>query len=306
MIPLFLPFAFLASAITTNKLILRDLPAILFVGIRMLIAGTTLLTFVMMSKKRSTFFASFQKYYSIFIVPALFTTFFPALFKAYALKHTLSSKVALIGSLDPFITALYVYVLFGEKLSRNKVLGIMLGFIGSATLVIMHSQQSSTWELFGFLSKAELAAFASVILSRYGWIKVQQILKSHIFSPVQVNAITMIGGGSLALLTAYFFGETLAASTEFSGKIYALMTYTVIAGNIIGYTLYGKILKEYSATFVALAGFTIPLFVYFFGWLILGEPLYISFFISATITFAGLLFFYKDELNKSKSFSTKS
>ncbi|MBT5014990.1 DMT family transporter [bacterium] len=296
MFSLIYPFAILASAITTNKMILRDLPAIFFVGIRMIPAGILLLGYVLIKHRDENLVKKIQQHYKPFAIATLFTTFFPALCKAYALKHTLSSKVALIGSLDPFITAIYVYFIFGEKLTWNKLIGITLGFVGSIILMKYHSSQVKSIEVFGFLSLAELAALGSVVLSRFGWIYVQKLLRTKQFSPTEITGVTMLVGGALALSTALVFGEGTPANINLSPKLLLLLSYTIFIGNVIGYNLYARLLKHHSSTFVALAGFTTPLFVYLYGWLILGEPLYHSFFVSAGITFIGLLIFYRSEI----------
>jgi len=296
MISLIYPFALLASGITANKMILKELPAILFVGVRMLPAGLILLTLLFWRKRSLGFLRKVKDQYGLFVVAILFTTFFPALCKAYALKHTLSSKVALIGSLDPFITAIYVYFIFGEKLTLNRLVGILLGFTGSVILVMYHGGGGHSFELFGFLTLAELAAFGSVALSRFGWIYVQKILRTGKFSPMEINSVTMLVGGLLALVTAMSVGETGMGEGIFSPKVLLLLSYTIMIGNVVGYTLYARLLKQYSSTFVALSGFTVPFFVYLFGWLFLNEPLYASFFISAGVTFVGLLIFYRDEI----------
>ncbi|HJM69037.1 MAG TPA: DMT family transporter [Candidatus Babeliales bacterium] len=296
MFSLIAPFAILASGITANKMILRDLPAIFFVGVRMIPAGLILLAYVLLKTRAKSFFEKIKGYYGWLTIATLFTTFFPALCKAYALKHTLSSKVALIGSLDPFITAIYVYFIFGEKLTKNKLIGILLGFIGSVILVYYHSGQVQNIEVLGFLSLAELAAFASVALSRFGWIYVQKLLRTKKFVPMEITAVTMLIGGILALSTAFIVGEGDRATLQITPWVLILLTYTICIGNVIGYNLYARLLKHYSSTFVSLAGFSLPFFVYLYGWLIIGEPLYISFFISAAVTFIGLLIFYRDEI----------
>lgn len=295
MIDYIIPFFFLASGVTANKIILETWDPWFLVGIRMIIAGSILLA-IALYKKRSNFLDRFKKHLPYLLLLALFATFVPALLKAFALKHTYSSKVALIGSLDPFLTALYSYFLFHEKLSLKKWIGILLGFIGTTVIIISHSA-ADIHELFGPVSLAELAALGSVSISRYGWIKVQQLLKSGLFNVKELNGTTMFFAGIYALLftliytpTAFFTSWTLPSST--------LLIYTIIGGNLIGYTLYSHLLRKHSATFVALAGFSMPLFVYLFGWFFIGEKLYPSFIWSALITFIGLIIFYQEEINQ--------
>jgi len=82
--------------------------------------------------------------------------------------------------------------------------------------------------------------------------------------------MTFAGIYSLAS-TACIMPRAFSAPWALSTTAYLI--YTVIGGNLIGFTLYSHLLKKHSATFVSLAGFSMPLFVYFFGWLILGEQL---------------------------------
>lgn len=296
MIDYVLPFFFLASGVTANKLLLKTMNPGLLVGIRMAIAGSMLLA-VAWYKAGNTLTQKIKQYFWHLLFLAAFATFIPAILKAYALKHTLSSKVALIGSLDPFLTALYAYILFSEKLTLKKWLGILLGFFGSILLIVLHGGEGCT--IIGPLSCAELAALASVMISRYGWIKVQQLLKAHTFTVKEINGLCMLIASVYSLTSTFFFTPE---AIHFSWDFYtmALLAYTIVGGNIIGYGLYSNLLKHHSATFVALAGFTMPIFVYLFGWLVVGEQLYPSFLLASAITFAGLLVFYQNELTHLK------
>ncbi|HBR70822.1 TPA: hypothetical protein DIC20_00710 [Candidatus Dependentiae bacterium] len=289
------PFLFLSSGVIVNKLILKVWSPGLLVGIRMLLSGL-ILGSIALYKGRKNFWDRFRKRWFYLAFLASFAAFIPGLLKAYALKHTYASKVALIGSLDPFITALYAYLLWHEKLTRNKWIGILVGFIGIILLIISHSA-SDMHEIFGPISLAELAAFGAACVSRFGWIKIQQLLQAHIFNVKEINSICMTFAGIYSLIsTAWIMPQ--AFSAPWSLNIIMYLLYTIIGGNLIGYTLYSHLLKKHSATFVSLAGFSMPLFVYFFGWLILGERLYPSFILSALVTFVGLLIFYRDEIKK--------
>ena len=294
MIDYILPFFFLASGMTANKLILKSWSPGFLVAIRMLSAGVILLS-IALFKGKNDFIQRIKKQWLYLLLLSSFAAYIPALLKAYAFKHTLSSKVALINSLDPFLTALYMYVLFSERLTWKKWCGILLGFTGSLVIIFSTSAADAN-ELLG-ISMGELAAFGTVIISRYGWIKIQQLLKSQAFSVKEINGITMFCAGIYSLIgTLVFTPEAFKASLDLYNL--SLLAYTIVGGNLIGYTLYSQLLKKHSAIFVALAGMTTPLFVYIFGWLVVGEKLYPSFWISSAITFAGLLLFYRDELKE--------
>jgi len=289
------PFLFLSSGVIANKLILQVWSPGLLVGIRMLLSGI-LLGSIALYKGKKNFITRLKEKWMYLAVISLIAAFLPALLKAYALKHTCASKVALIGSLDPFLTAIYAYLLWHEKLTKKKWIGILLGFAGSTTLIISHST-SEAQSIFGAISLAEAAAFGSICISRFGWIKIQQLLKANIFNVKEINSITMFFAGIYSLASTTLIMPQ-AFYAPWSWKIIGYLLYTIFVGNLLGYTLYSHLLKKHSATFVSLAGFSMPIFIYFFGWLILGEPLYPSFILSALITFIGLLIFYQDEIKQ--------
>jgi drug/metabolite transporter (DMT)-like permease len=288
MIDAIITFSLLASAITANKLVLCALPATFFVAIRMLVAGFFLTAYGFFTKRLSWHFIK-EDLLKIMII-AVATTFIPSLLKAYALRGLTSSKAALFGSLDPFVTTLYAYVLWHEKLSYKQWFGIICGFVAALLLITMTSceQPLAAWLK---ISLPELAALAAVFISRYGWIEAQAIIKAQTYRPAELNGLLMCAGGLYAFLSAYFAGEMYSTATLWSPAVLIALGYTIVVGNIIAYTLYGYLLKHHSATYVSLASLLVPLFVHFYGFFILGEPLSPVFFASLLVMFIGLLFF---------------
>ncbi len=294
MLQVFFVYALLASAITANKILLNSLPPLFFVGIRMLMAGIILVAIMYIQKQRLSW-SILKKDAPVFMLIMLCTTFLPAILKAYALKHMSSANAALLGALDPFITALYAYVLWREKLPFLKWLGIIVGFFGIFILLFFNNEIQTT-NAFEFISYPALAALLAVAIVRYGWLVMQSLLKKNEYSPLQVNAITMLGSGVLSLGISSFT-DTFSSIVISSKQSFILLTlYTVVIGNVISLTLYAHLLKNYKATFLSLAGFSVPLFVAFYAWLYLNESLSMSFFIALIFTFLGLLIFNYDKL----------
>lgn len=310
MIALFLSFAFLASAISANKVILYALSPVMLVGVRMLIGGCILFLYTLFHKRHRLKLLSLKQDFLILLIITLTTTLIPSQLKAYALQKMVSSKMAFFGTLDPFITALYAYFFFAEKLTPKKLLGIIIGFLGACILILSSSPLEEQVKALAFISYPELAAFSSIALSRFGWLLIQKLMKANAYTPPQINTITMTLSGVISLALAFimhataigaltnqapFFSYTFFQWLGPSSTLLFFVLYTSIIGNVFGYTLYASILKQYSATFISLAGFSIPLLVSFYGWLFLGESLSLLFFISCTITFIGLWIFFLDE-----------
>ncbi len=294
----FLSFALLASGTTCNKALLYYLPITFLVGLRMFLAGVISLSLKIKNSKNLRL--NYIKTHILqIILISFFTTFLPAVLKAYALKNMESSKAALLGSIDPFVTALYAYFLWSEKLTLNKIIGIITAMLGMFILFIKPINISDVTTTI--ISYPELAAICSVIASRYGWILVQSMLKKGLYSPLEITGITMTLSGFIALCASLVWEDLSKIFMLYDYKLIPLLAHTIIIGNVAGYGLYSYILKKHSSTFVSLTGFSVPIFVFIYGIIFLGEPLSYKFIGSSVITLIGLLIFYKQEILTLKS-----
>ena len=291
----FLAYFLLASAFSANKVLLGWLPPTFFVGIRMLCAGLIMVAWNYRKSHRLKF-DYFKKDLLTICGIALFTTYFPSLLKAYGLQGLPSSKAAMIGSCDPFVTAMYAYVLWKERLSFKQFLGITIGFLGVMLLMTGGSLPEQTLHAWFIFSWPELAALGAVVVGRYGWILVRSLLKKERYKPTEINGLSMVLSGVLALATSFFIDPISSITIPSISHFLFFFAYTIIAGNIFGYGLFAYCLKKYPLTFVSLAGFSIPLFVTLIGWALLGEQLTLLFAASAAIIFFGLLIFQYDKL----------
>lgn len=294
MIQIFIGFALLASAITANKFLLFYLSPFFLVGLRMLPAGIILLIITHHRSLKSRL-PNLVAYALPLLCIALLTTFIPSWCKAYALQQLPSWKAAFIGSLDPFVTAIYSYLLWQERLTLKKIGGISLGFVG-ALIICFKPGLSVDLGQFVTVSLPELVAFAAVLTGRYGWIMAQKLLKKHRYSPAELNGIIMTASGLLALPVSWFTEQSWNLHAFAQTPVLFALAYTIIVGNVIAYTIYAYNLKNYSANFVSLAGFSIPFFVSLYGWALLGEQLTYAFVAAACVTLVGVYLFYSEEL----------
>ncbi len=327
MFDVFLGFGFLASATMANKYALLSLTPTFMVALRMLGAGAILWWYYHKGTHRLSF-AYFKRDLPVLIGISLLTLFIPSICKAYALQNMLASKASFFGSLDPFVTAIYAYLFFKETLSFKKIIGIMLGFAGMVVILLSRAPSSEQALMaFSVFSYPELAALIAMAVGRLGWIFVQRLIRNERYTGAELNGLLMTLSGLLALIIP-FFGATciriarmLAPSAAFAylpdytfenamaifhlnpatsisfNLLIFLLLYTIIIGNVIGYTMYANFLKHHSITFISLAGFSVPMYTYLFD-AMLGNPISLSFLVAAAITFTGLMIFYQDEINR--------
>jgi drug/metabolite transporter (DMT)-like permease len=302
MIKIFWGFALLASGIVANKIILLYVPPILSVALRMIIAGSILLAFAL--RRTHNLRWSYIKHDALALIGAgTLTTLVPAILKAYALKNMLSSKAAFLGSLDPFVTALYAYVFWKETLNWQKILGIIVGFAGALIMLLASAPAEADLLAWGRLSYPELAALAAMALGRLGWMVVQKLMRSNRYTAAEMSSVSMLFSGTLAIILSLYYEPVKMICLDNAGSLFGALFWTAIVGNVIAYTMYTNFLKHYSSTFISLTGFSVPVFVYFYGWVLLGEPLTWSFIASISVTLIGVLIFYSAEIKKPSFFT---
>lgn len=295
-------YALFASVFTIAKTGLEFSSPLFLVGTRMLLAGVLLIGYQIVVKKQSLSLGR-KAWWRLFLL-AFFNIYLTNALEFWGLRFLTSSKTCFIYSLSPFLSALFSYFLFAEKLSIKKWLGLLVGFLGFIPILMSQTSNEAETGHFFFFSWAELAVMSAAICSVYGWILLKQLVNEHELSPLMANGVSMLVGGVLALGHSYGT-ENWNPFPVTNYPIFLECTLLLILiSNLICYNLYGVLLKRYSATFMSFAGFTTPLFAALFGWLMLGEIVTWPFYISFLIVFLGLLLFDQEELKQSYQLRT--
>lgn len=290
-------YALFASVFTIAKTGLMVAQPFFFVGTRMLFAGIILVGYQIFFKKQRLNFDK-KTWLRLFLL-AVFNIYLTNVFEFWGLRYLTSFKTCFLYSLSPFLSAIFCYFLFSEKLTNKKWIGLLIGFLGFLPILVTHTSSEELGGNFYLFSWAELAVMMAAICSVYGWILLKQLVNEHQLSPLTANGASMLVGGILAL------GHSLAVEdwqplpvTNFPIFLECTILLIVVS-NLICYNLYGTLLKQYSATYMSFAGFTTPLFTALFGWFVLGEVVTWPFYISFVIVLMGLLLFDQEELKKS-------
>ncbi|MBS4167734.1 DMT family transporter [Parachlamydia sp. AcF125] len=289
-------YALFASVFTICKMGLQYAQPFFFVGTRMLCAGTLMLSYQYF-RARDQFSIS-KKDLILFGALGFFSIYLTNILEFWGLKYLTSFKTCFIYSLSPFVSALLSYLLFAERMTGKKWLGLLIGFTGFIPILLTTTQEEELTGHFFILSWAEIAVIVAAISSVYGWILLKQLVADRGYSPLMANGLSMVIGGSFALLHSWTVESwNPAPFTEFLPFL-GCTILLIIVSNLICYNLYGLLLRKYSPTFMSFAGFTTPFFTALFGWLYLGETVSLPFFASAGIVLVGLLVFYLEELKK--------
>ncbi|MDR3551056.1 MAG: DMT family transporter [Candidatus Babeliales bacterium] len=288
-------YASYALTITFGKAAMNYAQPLFFVGIRLLISAPFLLGYVYFFKRDK--FSLKKEHINLFVQSTVMLYLGYAL-GFWALKNMNSSKNALFFTLTPFITALLVYLLYGEKLTKKQLLGLMIGLLGAVPALLIRSGEpiSSIFLLFGL---PEIAAIVAIATGPYRWILANTLIKQHEYIPFFINGICMMFCCVPILLTSLLLNFDNAPLYTQLAPFIGYVLFLSFISDFIAYNWYMILLKKYTTTFLAFAGFTVPLYVAIYSWLWLGEAVSWPFFVSFILIFIGLFIFYQDELNRS-------
>lgn len=296
MLYVLLLYALFAMVFTISKTGLMVSDPLFFVGLRMTIAGLLLLGYQALFQKER--FSFDKRTWGMLLLLSLFNIYLTNVFEFWGLKYLSSSKTCFIYSLSPFLSALFCYFLFAERLTLKKWLGLFIGFAGFTPMFLNPSAVEEEMKSFLFLSWPEISVICAAICSVVGWITLKQVVGRQL-SPLTANGVSMFVGGLLALGHSYAREDWNPLPVRDLPIFLESTLLLIVISNLICYNLYGALLKRYSATFISFAGFTTPLFAALFGWLALDEMISLPFIVSFLFVFAGLFLFHQDEMRAS-------
>ncbi|MEM3551118.1 MAG: DMT family transporter [Candidatus Bathyarchaeia archaeon] len=220
---------------------------------------------------------------SIFILPALlwrrsllpksgevwFKAIFLSLINAVGMTFSnvgLMFETTGLSSILTYTQPIFVFCLavplLGEKASLAKVLGVILSFLGIATLYAdkLYSPSSSPEALLFLISGAFLWAVTIVYYKKF--------LGS--LDPFIVNAIQFIFGSVFLLAIALMLGGVNFSSAPI--YIFSLL-YMSILGSVIAMTIYLLLVKEEETVIVSTSSLMVPALALIFGWFFLKETM---------------------------------
>ena len=290
--------ALFATSFPMGKYLLTFASPLFLSGSRMLIAGGILLIYQYFIA--SAEFTIKRKHYWTFAQIIILGMYLTYGLRLYALDVLPIWKASFFYNLSPFLSAIYAYLLFNEKLSIKQWLGLTIGLIGMVPILISRSPEEATFAEFFCISMYELFLIVSVSLHAYSWILIQKLVRHKKYDTSMVNGMCMAVGGILSLITSYAIEGPAPVynPTAFCKGLFIM----IFISNILCHNIYAGLLKKYSATFMSFTSFLSPLFAALYGWAFFQESITWHFYLSILIVLIGLYVFYQDELKNKSDF----
>ncbi len=195
------------------------------------------------------------------------------------LAQTTGVKSSIIQATNVFI-ALFVAVIIykQERLSRNKIIGSVIGFVG--VVIIELYGQNAAYNNGNFVGVGEICvllstvayAFSSVYIKKYSKDEMPMILSGYQFI---VGGITLLAMGMIwSRFTPGEISLTMNMDRIIDGMSRTENVVIVLylaAVSAIAYTLWGTLLKYNSVSKISVFGFLTPVFGVILSAAVLGE-----------------------------------
>jgi drug/metabolite transporter (DMT)-like permease len=250
------------SSFLFTKLAVTNLPPALFSGIRFVTAGT-LLAIISRVWSGSPYPRRGIEWRHV-IITGFFMVFVSNGLNTWSMRYLASNQSALLNGTAAFwIAGLGVFGRRGHPLTRWAVVGLCIGFLGAA-LMLIPKEPLSTHSLLA--QAGALTACFSWSLGTLYYRSIDTKLSSLMFMGMQ-----MLMGGLMLLTVGIANGDAAHWAPNASGL--AALIYLTFFSSCLAYTAYGWLSLNAAPALIGTYGYVNPAIAAFLGWQFLNEHL---------------------------------
>ncbi len=241
------------SSFLFTKLAVMNLPPALFSGIRFATAGT-LLALIARVWSGSSWPSRLIDWRHV-IIAGFFMVFVSNGLNTWAMRYLPSNQSALLNGTSAFwIAGLGTFGRRGHPLTRSAILGLVIGFLGAALMLLPKEPLSV------------LTACFSWSLGTLYYRSIDTELSSLMFMGLQ-----MLMGGLMLLSLGLVHGDAARWAPNTSGLMALL--YLTFFSSCLAYTAYGWLSLNAAPALIGTYGYVNPAIASFLGWQFLHEHL---------------------------------
>jgi drug/metabolite transporter (DMT)-like permease len=196
-------------------------------------------------------------------------------------EQTVDSSLAAVisGAVPLFVIVIAAIFLKGETITINRVAGLLIGFVGVATLVGVDVTDFSSANTVG-----ELALIGSTISYAVG--NVYNKAHVHGLRPMIPALFQVFFGLLVTGALAFAFEQPLAAVP--APEALLAVVWLGVFGSSLAYLFYFRILQHWGATRTSMVAYLLPVVGILLGALVLSEAVSLSTLIGTVLVIGGI------------------
>ena len=266
------------NSFIATKLALRELNPQTIILLRLIFGIALLVIFAIYTKKDFTL--NLKNHGAIFILALI--AVFHLWIQVTGLEYTSAASTGWIVGVTPVFMAILSIIFFKEKLSKTKIIGIIVAFSGLLLLVsrsnmsnikfieqkgdLMVLASAFTWSVYSLVNKKISLKYPPMMTILFLFIMMAVFISPFTVTRQSINAVihlSLIGWVSILFLGIFCSG--------------------------IAYVLWAKSLKELEATKVGSFLYLEPFVTVLSAWFILSETITLTIILSGLIITAGVI-----------------
>jgi len=258
------------------KVGLESLPPLLFAGIRFTIAWALLGAWLLV---RRTSLPKDRESWEVMLFLGVTQIAVPYALTFWGEQYMTAGLTALLFATLPFFVAVFAHLLVpGERLTSWKLLGMLVSFLGVATIFSRELMLTSDsfWGGVAVVAAAGSAACANVVGKKYS-----ESINST------VNVVVQMGVGALLLVLAGVAVEH-GQSLDLNPTSVFTILYLSVVGSAFAFAALYWLFTRMEVTRISLFTFITPIVAVALGWLLLSETVDLSVAIGGSLILIGV------------------
>lgn len=260
------------------KIGLRSVPPVLGASLRFLLASLFLLGII---ELRHIQFARDKIFWNLGVLMGLSSFGIPLALVYWGTQFIPTGLASILFATYPFAVSLFSYFLLPkERLSRPKLAGILLGFIG--IYIIFASEFSFQGNLgvegmIAIILSSAMQAFALVTVRKYG----------RPYNVMSLNYVGMVIGGVSLAVMSYFVERH--EGIVFNQEAILSLVYLALFGSVVTFVTYFWLVKHVEVVLLSLTAFVTPIIAVIAGVLVFNEALTLQMLAGSGLVLLGII-----------------
>lgn len=260
------------------KIGLRSIPPVLGASLRFLLASLFLLALI---EIRRIQFAKDRMFWNLGLLMGLSSFGIPLALVYWGTQYIPTSLASILFATHPFAVALCSYFLLPkERLTKPKIAGIFLGFVGIYVIFASEFSFRSDLAVEGMVAiilSSALQAFTLVTVKKYGGP----------YNTMSLNYVGMVIGGVLLAIMSFFVENH--SGIVFNEEAILSLVYLALFGSVITFVTYFWLLKHVEVVLLSLTAFVTPIIAVAAGVIVFSESLTLQMVIGSALVLFGIL-----------------
>jgi drug/metabolite transporter (DMT)-like permease len=196
-----------------------------------------------------------------------------------------ASLASLIVTSNPVHTAVISRLLTGEPLTRRKVGGIALAFVGLLIVLGLGSGEGTA------LGRRELVGVGILALAPFSWAFYTVLSKPLLatYPSLHVAAYTTIAGAAPFLVLPALRPGLPGRLAELDSRGWGAVLFTTLLSFVVAYVLWYRGLRVLTPSQTAVYVYLVPVFGLLSAWLVLGERPTVFLLLGGATILAGVI-----------------